>query len=502
MKKIYFLFCLMLCSIISYAQIQNLSELSTGVLETSTKIYDKEQNVIGYVFIYNKGLTNQDKDVQYEYVLLDDNLNKLTNGDYTSAKHKKISYKLTDIEFKDQKLYLTSIIYHTKKLLTYGYNLKIIDLKANKVIADKFYKEYTFSEMSEITNFELLVPLHERTNNRLMTFTNNSKVYFIDQLTIYTGLSAFAKGITVFNEDFSKTLDYNINKENQKEAFSFNILSVKDDKLLIFLKNPKGTEVFKKIGADYFKAFDLEKSQEISKAVYNSFNTNGNEYFLPNTEFIKDNLTVVGEIKLMTEGSIYKIEDKPTVGILRTVYDALGKELVNRKIYFSEVFKELGFINGRDKNGYKFLLKEFFNYNDQSFSILLQKQKGNNVAIAPRTTDYILVNFDNRGILKNYQVLEKTKLKHFDSYLFSQENKEENEVLFFYAEEKKEEGKKEWYLIINKLKNGELTQERMPFKTDSSNLRFSKAKYGYIFISEYNKEDKESSIRLEKLNIL
>lgn len=502
MKKIYFLFCLMLCTIISHAQVQNISELSTGILETSSKIYNKEHNLIGYVYVYNKGLTNQDKDVQYEYVILDDNLNKLTNGDFNFTNYNKMSNKLVDIEFKDQKLYLTSVIYHNKKLFTYGFNIKIIDLKTNDLIADKFYRDYTFSEMSSVSDFEKMKPLKGRTYNRLLTFTNGNNVYFIDELTFSAGTVFPTQGITVFNENFSKIFDYNIYKKYIDETIGFNILNIKDDKLLLFLKNPKEAGTFPKIGVDYLKTFDLEKSQEISKPVYNSFNSNNNEYFVPNGEYIKDNLAVVGEIKPITEGVIYKVENKPTIGIIRTVYDASGKELVNKKTYFNEVFKELGFANGRDKKGYKFLLKEFFNYNDHSFSILLQKEKGDYTAIATRTTDYILVNFDSGGVLKNYQVLEKEKLKYFDSYLFSQENKEENEVLFFYAEEKKEEGKKEWYLIINKLKNGELTQERMPFKTESSNLRFSKAKYGYIFITEYNKDDKESSVRLEKLNIL
>ncbi len=114
--------------------------------------------------------------------------------------------------------------------------------------------------------------------------------------------------------------------------------------------------------------------------------------------------------------------------------------------------------------------------------------------------DFILVNFDNNGKFKNYVVLENGK-NPFGSYMFSQENKEENEVLFFYRESTKESGKKTYNLVINKLKDGELTQEKLPFKTESSQLNFARAQYGYILVLEYDKDDKESSVRLEKINL-
>ena len=203
----------------------------------------------------------------------------------------------------------------------------------------------------------------------------------------------------------------------------------------------------------------------------------------------------------MNEQSVYNISSKPSYGLIRSVYDSVGKTITEKKTYYADIFKEYSFRDGRDSDGYKFHLKEYFNYNDNSYSALLVKQKGDNIMILPRTTDYILVNFDKNGIYKNHLLLEKTKVKYMDSYLFSQENKEENEVLFFYAEELKENGKKEWFLTINKLKNGELSQVRMPFKTESSTIRFGIAKYGYIMITEYNKDDKERSVRIEKLNI-
>ena len=114
--------------------------------------------------------------------------------------------------------------------------------------------------------------------------------------------------------------------------------------------------------------------------------------------------------------------------------------------------------------------------------------------------DLILVNFDTTGKFKNYVVLENGK-NPFGSYMFSQENKEENEVLFFYRENTKDNGKKTYNLVINKLKEGELTQEKLPFKTESSDLNFGRAKYGFILVSEFDKENKESAVRLEKINL-
>ncbi|HCC93983.1 MAG TPA: hypothetical protein DEQ26_06585, partial [Flavobacteriaceae bacterium] len=93
MKKLLFVLFTFITLTFSFAQVQNLKELSTGVLEQSSRLNDNDGNVIGYAFIFNKGLIKEDKFVQYEYVLLDNNLNKITNGDFELRNILKLSYR-------------------------------------------------------------------------------------------------------------------------------------------------------------------------------------------------------------------------------------------------------------------------------------------------------------------------------------------------------------------------------------------------------------------------
>lgn len=501
MKKHLFLFITFLLFSISFGQVQNIADLSTGILEESKNVRDENQNLIGYLFLFNKGLINQDKSVQYEYVLLDNNLNKLTNGDFNLPNFKRLKFKISNLVYHQQKLYITSVFYHTTKFSRFGQNLKVIDMKNNEVIQDKFYRDNQFTQMSDIINFEELKPDITVQSSILIPRVSNSKIYYIDYRSVYYMNLSKLKNIIIYKQDFSKSFQYEIDTKMEKDGYDFNINEIKNGNIVIFQQKNNKTSGFPILGVDRLITYSLENGTIISNIIYNFPSKNGDEYYIPYTETVGDNLAVVGDIKLMNEQSVYNISSKPSYGLIRSVYDSVGKTITEKKIYYADIFKEYSFRDGRDSDGYKFHLKEYFNYNDNSYSVLLVKQKGDNIMTLPRTTDYILANFDKNGIYKNHLLLEKTKVKYMDSYLFSQENKEENEVLFFYAEELKENGKKEWFLTINKLKNGELSQVRMPFKTESSTIRFGIAKYGYIMITEYNKDDKERSVRIEKLNI-
>ena len=55
MKKHLFLFITFLLFSISFGQVQNIADLSTGILEESKNVRDENQNLIGYLFLFNKG---------------------------------------------------------------------------------------------------------------------------------------------------------------------------------------------------------------------------------------------------------------------------------------------------------------------------------------------------------------------------------------------------------------------------------------------------------------
>ena len=486
MKQILTLFIL-LFSILGFGQVQNFADLSTGAYESTNILTDKDRNVIGYTSLFNKGLINDDKEVQYEYVILDNNLNKLTNGTFNVQYHKKSEIRFTSIYFSQQKLYVSLNIFSKPKFDKLGQLLLKIDLKSNEVVDEKFSRNGLFEESY---NLETLIKNNSSaTSNSINIISNyfgSTNPYYIH----YNIVNNKLKALNFKDEDLNSTFEYNIDAKDKSEGYSFYLSSLHKENVVIYETKAKSG----RLDFERFKIYNIADGQQKSTILYNNKQTNNKEYYLPNTEFINDYFTVIGEIKNTSQ--IDNAESKPSLGIVRSIYNPSGELILEKKVYYNDIFKDLDFSNGRDKKGYKFIISEYFNYNDNSFTLLLQKQKGDGIIFEETNSDYIIANFDKDGNFINHNVLNK-KRNMYETYMFSQENREEDEVLFFYQEILPTGSN----LVINKLSKGNVIQERMPFKTGESYLRFSKAKYGHILITEYNKDDKESSIRIEKLNL-
>lgn len=500
MKKILFIF-LLLISITTFAQIQNIADLSTGVHERSAILKDSKENVIGYAFVFNKGLINDSKNQQFEYVILDKNLNKITNGTYELSYHKKIIPKIESIVFNNQNLYIVTHIYENKYLISAGQVVTSIDLKSN-TFTNKLNSYEAIYHDDEI-DFDYMSKLDYKSYYSIgnYLFINNGKenVHLVStQINKLDVDNAPMNNITFYDQDFNKKYEYYLDADKKKDYYSFLPKTIKGDKTVIWQRKSVFDQGLK-LGIDRLLTYDINTGELLSNVVYNSKSDKFEEFIDPNVELLVDKMFVIGEIKYTPQHYIGKYQSKPSLGIKRNIYDTKGEVLLEKKTYYQDIFTDIKFKNGRDNKGFKFLMTEYFNFNDNSFSVLLAKEKGDGHFVQTKTTDFIVVNFDKDGNYTNHILLEKSK-EYYDTYLFSQENKEENEVLFFYQENLKEDGKKNYYLVINRLKDGKLTQMKMPFKTESSYLRFSKAEYGSILITEYNKDDKESSIRIEKLN--
>ena len=486
MKKIFSLFVILL-SILGFGQVQNFAELSTGVYEQTTILTDQNQNVIGYTSLFNKGLVNNDQEVQFEYVLMDNNLNKLTNGTFNVQYHKKSEINFNGISFHQQNLYVSLNLFSKPKYEILGQLLLKIDLKTNTVVDKKYNLNGLLEDSYNLENLiKNKASASSYSRDVYYPYLGSSTPSYIHYNLLYNRLN----GINIKDENFNSTFEYSIDAKNRSNGYSFKLSNLHRDRAVIYEKKAKSG----RFELEQFKIYNYKNGQEITSFVYNNKEVNPKEYYLPNTEFVNDNFTIIGEIKNTAQVDI--AESKPSLGIIRSIYNLSGELILEKKVYYNDIFKDLGFSNGRDNKGYKFIVSEFFNYSDNSFSVLLEKQKGDGYITESKNSDYIIANFDSNGNFIDYTVLNKKK-NIYETYMFSQENKAEDEVLFFYQENLKDGPN----LVINKLIKGKIVQERMPFKTGASYLRFSKAKYGHILITEYNKDDKESSIRIEKLNL-
>ena len=495
MKKIFYSLLLGI-SFNANAQIHQVSSFSTGEIEYSSSILDNDNNVVGYTFIYNKGLKG-DK-VNYEYVILDKNLNKLTNGDIEYPFHKKIDYKLHQSSFVGNDLVLNFRVINSSKSKYVGFINTVVDAKTKSVKSSKFINKFISEPIPDakaLTKkkypFDDVEYERMRTSHAQSTFyTTYAKAYMYD---------AFAMKTSDFGV-YDQNLNLLYKREQGKEGLTgqrfFDITDFRDKQMVassLYIKM-KGLKTVAEVDSLYVRNLDQKKWD-----LKINHNTNI-EKGLPlnvSAKLMDDKLAVVTPLHTATLA---------VKGIRRTIYDTKGKKELDNYVMFEEVLNSLGFGSKKFGDGYKLEVTEVVNFKDFSFLVLLEKNKIPKVqfgGISKKTEDYILLYFDEKGQFKKHFVLEKSASKKgYDSYLFAQSDLENKEVIFYYEDLDLGLLKiKKRDLVINKFIDGEFTEERIPYQTDESDLRFSNAKFGHIMITEFNNKEEAVSIRLERVNL-
>ena len=107
--------------------------------------------------------------------------------------------------------------------------------------------------------------------------------------------------------------------------------------------------------------------------------------------------------------------------------------------------------------------------------------------------------FSGTTIMGNYI----RALGGFD-YTFTLRNVDNDHFQIVYydynrKEDEKSKSKSDVMLGVISIKNGELTQTRVPINTDAKSFWIQPAKTGYISIGEYYKKEKRVDMRLEQL---
>lgn len=135
-------------STFSYSQIQDLAKLAEGKIVYSRNLYDSNDNLYGYFYLYERDADSQNKTM--EYVFLDKNLNKISNKEFTDKLYKDVFSSYYDCTLMGDYLILNKYYYYTsgfistsKPLLT---TFQTISLKDNTVSAEYKYEDGQFME--------------------------------------------------------------------------------------------------------------------------------------------------------------------------------------------------------------------------------------------------------------------------------------------------------------------------------------------------------------------
>lgn len=497
MKNYFYLFALFLFVGVK-AQIQNLSGLSTGYLEYNLFLSDQNDNIIGYALLFNKGLSESNTKVDYEYVILDKNLQKLTNGNYYLPFSRKVDYRASNTKFIDNKLVINFRTYNLSKKKYTGFYQVGLDIKNKEVLTQKHIRDYVSVDIQNSKQLEKLKDAFDWESIDLLQTKGAEGDYYNIYSTIEQSYDfrLLTQEFEVYDKNFNSLFRKKIPKAPLIGNSVLAIQDLKANQLMYHVSKAKLKGLKAIMEMDSIMVRDLKTNNFSAKINYDANLEEG--LIEVNARFINNKIAVVGAIRKISGSS-------PTIGIRRTLYENNGNVILDKYIYFKDILSDLGFSNKKTDDGYNISLTDFYNFNDDSFALLLEKKnfRVSRYGDVSKTDGYILVNFDAEGNMLNHHILEKSKhIGGLDAYLFTQTNLDDKELIIYYQDVQENAFKiKSKELVVNKFEDGKVTQERLPYKALNSNIEFKNAKYGHILIADFNDKDEIISIRLEKINL-
>jgi hypothetical protein len=507
----------LLCSAFSFAQMQDIAKLADGKLVFNTTLFDSDNNLYGYFYIYERDVEKTSK--KMEFVLLDKNLNKTNNGTYNdSILPINMESYYYDCTLMGNHIILDKV-YRYYKFISVGSDFllntyQIISLKDNTVSPEFKYENGQFVELT--TEIKKLKNENKNvvTKSMMAAFSNNSQKGFFITEHNKDNKNYLEKEFKFFNENKQLQWSYEYNPNGTiKDNKNFRFLYVKNNNLYITesrFKNDYNIE-YKIIALDFStgkKKYEYVFENEKSKYMH-SFEL----------KEIDNKLIISGGFAPYKKGGTFFYEN--CLGLFKIVIDENGNEIQKKYINWTDLSNKIK-INkkGRVEQNFMLLKKKTFFFDNGSVSILTEKYRPEipgfalpipliNIAMyyathrSRRTSDFVLLNFDKDFNLSRVDTIKKDLTKeNATDYLFSQYIKNDKGVVFFYSNLSKDENKKKNMVLgINSLINGELSQERIPIYSKKKYLiEPLPAKEGYVMLREYNEKDKYNQIRLEKLN--
>lgn len=487
----------LLCSLFAVAQVQDLAKLANGKIIFSSSVYDNDENIFGYLYLYEQDVNNRSKNI--EFVFLDKNLNKVSNGTFSVNSYKGVSSEYYDCTLMGDNIILNK--YYTSDpytlLLT---TFQTISLSDNKVSVEYKYENAEFIEFK--ADYETMKSEYKAivVHNFVNAFSNeNFKGFLITEDNKKKGY--LEKEVKLFNEKRNPLWKFEYNPNGSKSDYNtFGVIY--SYKNIIYVTTPR---IEKNKSSSYnIIALDLQTGKKKFEYILEDKNSQYNHTL--RVKQIGDKLVLAGSY------SPYKSTDftlDQNLGFYKIVLNEEGKEIEKKYTQWSQFASQIDVDKrGRVEKNYCLKhIKSFF-FKDGSISILTEKFKYDIWSSgSPKSTDFVLFNMKPDFTPGTVNTIVKEKSYYTTDYLFSQYIKDQTGVVFFYNDLVKDP--KTWVfdlsgilmLGINTIIDGKLTEEKIQLTAKKKyNIVPQPAKEGYIMLREYNEKDKYNQIRLEKLN--
>lgn len=509
MKKLCF-FLLFTVSVM--AQTSDLASLSSGTYAGSTGIFEKNNELFGYIVYYDYGLIDK-SNKKMEYVILDKNLNKVANkvfeaekfvGSYTCT---KINHK-REIELRPRLDNLAGNFadFKTQKLP----QMRKINLEKNEISLseDICYKDKTFSVCETNKSFKELQKEQKADRKKDVQYKSDVVVmedgtylvfeYYIDNDKVSD--NAYIK----FDKDNKEIWRYEYNKDLGKKQFETTTVLNFDQENIYMAQTFREKS---KITSLKFLRLDIKTGKivaEIPIENFEAFNLN-NILALRDSEGYPVGNKKIFDDKLVFLGRSFEEEKSSSIGFYRFIFDKTTNEAkfdvlkytaAEGKMYIEE--------DGGVGDNFSLSIRDVFILADGTVDIMFEKYKFNAYGGRSVATDLVLFKTDPDFQVKDVKIFQKSKsVNQTSDYLFSQYLNNNKDLVFFYRDYEKDENtsKKNWNLYINTIKDGKFNQEKIVISSKKDFFIVpSLAKEGYVLLREYNKDFKYNQIRLERLN--
>lgn len=503
MRSIIFTLALFFVTSLTTAQSKILDGLTTFKLKNSGTLMDKNDNVDGYYFFYEVDKLKKGKR-EYAIKFLDNNLNEVATKSHIDGKK---TY-LFDVQFNNQALMVTLVDPKEDQ-----FTLLTFDRQGNKLSTEKIpfeSKMFKFMNMQRNSGqFKILIPADDK-GFLFSELVDNKK---------------YGYKIHYYPTDGGKKWVY-ASDPKAKYILGMNILDV-NDKMIIAQESSRKALLNSK-GNNSIVAIDINTGKELWRKVYEKE---------VEPRFIK-NAIITPENNVVALGEYYpkgkNWYSTESTGLFAHTFSSDGTNMSDQKLLWKQDLKAKMPANAKfeKKNEYVFF-HDFIRMNDGTYYAIGEKFKKNLNAAGmllggSKTklviTDALIFKFTPEFVLDDVEVLKKGKsrvasLADFGSpqlnalalsaygafdHNYTQKNLDRDQFVASFTDYERLKGEKNKYAFTAlSLEDGEFTSDKIYLENSTKNksYRILPAKTGNVTIIEYDKKEKTTSIRLEKLNL-
>lgn len=505
--KTKLLFLLLISTLGIQAQITDLQKISRGKLYSSDVIKDSNNNIKGYFFLFETDKISKET-YELEYVVLDENLTKVTNGFITEMKFENWAMKAKSIKVEvslfDNKILIRFNDDFGPNMYEVYKRFRILDLKTNKLSEPFIYNEDK-------------VVLNPPFDRKLKNYDGNES----QNMSYYNGVGLIVDSrynrITKSPNRYLIKLDENFkevwrtlyeDESNKKRTKVINYLN--SDKDVIVMFNHIQKNWMKMLNDFSVLIFDSKNGKLITEFIFP--NIKDFAYKVVDVKLTDKEVILLGNFSVKSEFGY--TNDTDNTGLFSYRLDKFSGKILDKKfLYWQDIGPKMD-INAHGKikeEGYIFVHN------------MLPLSDGRIIAVCeaflqqPITTNNMYF-LELSKDLKLNQVFEVEKFKNkfpgtsahsndikknggFD--FMDYHNLGDDEFLFFLNDNEKgsRNRKKSTLYRVVSFSDGKFKSQTLNLKTEVSTISAFPSKKGYITLVEnFDQEGKPTEIRLEKIN--